>query len=438
MKKLFCLIFIVSLSSLFADSLKDATSLFNKKQYKKAYTKTQMYLKKNPLDIRANTILADCAYYMEDYDDAMAAYDRVLILDPNNIYAKMQESKIFAKIGDKDMSKLELDAILKLNLTDKQRESILKLKESMGYKDAQKQETKKPIRGSVSIGVLYDTNTNGDIGEKNFAIPSYNLTYEGQKEEDDFAIFENLYLNGNMNFNETLGLEATLNVYNRSYFDMHENDTSYLFFSLAPYTDMGSFKVSLPLVLNKIFLGHDSYLDIYGGGIDIKRYIQSTILEFGYRYYKNAYHGKNEDKDSTNQNVYAGMQYLFSKDFLSYVYLRYANNKEKNDLRNDVNYDSYGIDLGINKRFFTSFIARAGFKYKNYNYDDFNKIFENRRDDKIYDYSLGLTYNFLKSSSLSLDVEYIDKKSNQFAYEYDRLLTMLTYMYRFWKHVTGF
>lgn len=438
MKRLFCLFFIFTLTTLFADNLKDAISLYNKKEYKQAYAKVQTYLKKSPSNIRANRLLGDCAYMLGLYDDAMAAYDRVLILDPNNMYSKIQEAKIFAISGYKNMSKLELDAILASGkLTDKQREEALKIRNTIDPKKVTKKE-KKIVNGSISIGLMYDTNTNGDIGDKSFNLPSYNLNYKGSKEEKDFAIFENLYLSADLNMDETLGLLTTLNIYNRNYFDMSKNDLSYLFLNVAPYYESGGFKILLPLVLNKAFLGHNSYVNMYGGGIDIKKYIQNGVFEAGYRYFKNDYYKKNDGRDSNSHNLYAGVQYLFLNDMLAYTYLKYATNREKKDLRTDVNYNSFGIDIGLNKEIVTNFVLRSKFGFKNYDYKDFNKVFLNKRSDKVYSYGLGLTYNFLKSSSLDFDIDYIDRNSNQLISQYDRFISMLSYMYRFWKDISGF
>lgn len=432
MKKIYYLLLVFSFSFTYASSLGALNQLYTQKKYQNAYTQTQAYLKENPLNLKANLLLADSAYMLGDLDEAMAAYDRVLIIDPNNIYAKIQEAKIYAKSGYKDISILETKALLARHLTNEQKREVLKLKNSLENAPASKKSKDQALlKGVVSVGLLHDTNPNSNIGEKSFTIPGLNLNYRGEKQKKDTAHFEQLYLVADKNLHNSIGVFATLNAYNRSYFDMSNNNLSYLFANISPYYKAEEFKIYLPLIFNKVFLEHNSYTNTYGTGIDIKKDIKNGILETGYRYYQNRYYGKNKDKDSSHHSLYAGIKYTLMDDLLAYLYIKYANNQEKKDLRNDVNYNSYGFDIGLNKQILQSLIFRTNFGFKTYSYKDFNKVFLNKRDDKVYNFGLGLTYIINNSSSIEFDINYMDRTSNQFLYEYDRFLTSLNYAYKF-------
>lgn len=431
MKKLLYLFLIFGFNLALANSLENLNQLYAEKEYKTVHKQVQAYLKKNPLSLEANLLLANSAYKLGNLDEAMAAYDRVLILEPNHIYAKIQEAKIYAKSGYKDISLLETDALLAQDLTPKQKEEVLKLKASLGTTQKSDQDKQTLLKGLLSIGLLYDTNTDSSIGEKSFKIPGYNLNYQGQKQEKDFAHFEQLYLTADTAIHNQIGLFATLNAYNRSYFDRSNNNLAYLFANISPYYQAHDFKIFLPLIFNKVFLEHDSYLNTYGTGLELKKSLKNALFEAGYRYYQNRYYGTNRDKNSHHHDVRAGVKYIVLDDVLTYLYLRYAHNREKKDLRTDINYNSYGIDIGAHKEIVKDFTLRTSFGFKNYLYRDFSSAFLNKRDDKVLSANIGLTYRINDDSSIEADINYINRTSNQFLYEYDRILTSLNYSYRF-------
>lgn len=435
MKRLFYILCVVVLNSAFASDitgLADLYDLYNKKEYKQVHKKTKAYLKQNPLSLDGNLLLGNCAYKLGNYDEAMAAYDRVLILEPEHTYAKFQEAKIYIKSKQENMAKLELDALLAKKLTKKQRSNILKLRDSIKNTSPKKAIAKSSdFNGEVGLGLMYDTNPSANIGEKSFVLPAYSIEYNGTKQENDFAHYENLYLQINRDMYKSFGLLASFNAYNKSYFDLDENDFSYLLFNLSPYYNAGDYKIFLPLVFNKVFLDHSSYLNTFGGGITVKKSINKGLVEAGYKYLENRYYGEDQSKDSRYQNIYLGLRYILFDDMLAYMYAKYTHNREKEDLRTDINYNSLGFDIGARKEIFMNLIARAKFSFNSYKYKDINRVFLNKRDDDIYSYSLGLSYNINSASSVDFDVKLLDKRSNQFLYEYDRIMTMLGYRYKF-------
>lgn len=432
MKKLFYLFLFLSLNLAMANGLENLKQLYANQKYQKVHSQATKYLRDNPLNLTANILLANSAYNLGNFDAAMAAYDRVLILDPNNIHAKIQEAKIYASSGYKDIALLEVDALLSQNLTKDEKNEALKLKNSLSA--TQKEDVKRDtalLKGLVNVGLLYDTNPNGDIGEKSFKLPGYNFNYQGKKPKDDFAHFQQLYITADKNIHNQIGVFATLNAYNRTYFDLGHNNLTYLFANIAPYYNLNEYKIFLPLIFNKVFLENDSHLNMYGAGVDLRKSLKNGVLEAGYRYYQNRYYGQDKDKNSHHHSLHVSTKYITFEDVLTHLTLRYAYNKERKDLRTDTNYNSYGIDFGANKKILQDLIFRAGAGFKYYEYRDFNSAFLSKRDDKVYNINLGLTYQITNSSLVEFDINYINKTSNQFVYEYDRILTSLNYSYRF-------
>lgn len=431
MKRIFGLVFIVLIGFSYGNSLDEIVLLYKKKEYKQSYHKAKAYLKKEPASFRANLILGDSAYKIGRYNEALIAYDRILILVPNHVYTKIQQSKVYAHKGYKNISLLELNALLATPLTKKQRNRVLRLKKK--YKSSQlkkRHKNKRAFRLLLGLGVLYDSNPSSEIGDKTFKIPALDMDYKGKDADGDFAHYQNLYFLHDLKLNK-FGLLSKFSLYNKTYFKAKENDSAYLSFGLTPYYTFSGVKVYFPLVFNKSFTEHDSNFNSYGGGVYIQKPMQKVRLEAGYKYLKKEYYGKNKSKDSSYHTLYGKINYKLTKNLSMDGKIQYNKNIEKEDLRTDVNYDIYGLNIGLYQRVFSSLTMSGKFGYKNYRYKDTNRVFLDKRQDNLYSYGVGANYKITKRSSVSVDFYYLDKKSNQFLYEYDKYLVTLGYLYRF-------
>lgn len=430
MKKLLCLAFATFFNTAFANDIAGLNALYNKKNYIQAYQQSQTYLKTRPLSLPGNLIFADSALKLNYLDEAMAAYDRVLMINPNNVHSKIQIANIYAKSGYEELAILELDVLLQQPLSKAQKRKILMLKKRINASKPDSADNK--VQGQLSLGLLYDSNANSDIGEKSIKIPAYNLNYQGSKEQQKFALFQSINIYKDTSLSRSFGLLASFDAYNKNHIDSDsKNDLSYMALELSPHYKFGKSKLLLPLFYNKVFLNYDSYMNIYGAGIGVQKTLNNLLLEVGYRYSKNQFYGKNENKNSSQHNLYIGLRNSLTKSVSTYTYLRYTRAQEEKDLRTDVNYSGFEVNTGINKKLTNSFIARAKLNFSKRYYQDFNSVFLNKRLDKSYTFNLGITEFINKNSNLSLDINYVIKDSNQFLYEYNKFIIPLIYNYRF-------
>lgn len=382
----------------------------------------------------AQLLLANSAYHLGLSDEAMAAYDRVLMISPNNVTAKIQLTKLYMKAKAYRLASLELNPVLEANLSGSQKKEALRLKKQLNDYVAQntKKDGKPFVNVELSLGLLYDSNVNGDIGEETHKIPAYNLSYKGSKEKGKLAHFESISISKDISLSRSAGLFAYVDLYNKNYINHNsKTDLAYAALGLSPYYNLGKFRVSLPLSFNRVFLDYKGYLNNSSAGLDIKRAIDNGLIEGGFLYSQSRFDGINEAKDASNQSLYVGFRYRIFDNIIKFAQLKYAINKEKEDLRTDISYSSYGVNLGLNAMLSKSLIGTFKFSFTNYAYDDENKVFLNKRSDKVYGVGTGLGYSLSKSSYLSLDINYLSKQSNQFVYDYDKFTIPLVYNYRF-------
>ncbi len=436
MKRLLAM--VVPFSLLCASDVQDINNLYIDKNYEQAYLKLKDFLKRNPTSIKANLLLANCAYNLSNYDKAMAAYDRVLILDEGNNYAKIQEAKIYLRNHNTYMAKLELDNLLKSkSLSKKQRQTVENLKNKIfEEKKKVKQLRAKSFRTTFSVGLMYSSNASDASGEKIIDVSGLPITI-GENKEGETSAFTSLNLTYDKSLSEVSGIATSFYGNLSKYKHGHNvgDDLTYLMASISPYYSIEDIKILFPFSYSKVFLDNSSYVDTYSLGLEVLKDIKNGQIDTGYKFSVNKYYGENKEKDSYHYDLYLGLQKILTSDTLGYAYLRYAKNSKKDVSSVDVNvdYSSYGIDLGLNKEIYKKLMAKFGLYYKNYSYKDFNSrpIIESKRKDKIYSYLIGLNYNIDNKSYVDIDLNYVDKKSNQFLYEYDNMILSSSYSYKF-------
>lgn len=437
MKTLFFLISIGVSCSALANDLQDLKRLYTKGEYQQTYDKVSVYLKKHPLDKEAQMLYFRSAYQLGRTDDAMAAYDRVLIIDPQSVSAHIQMANIHLKSKAYDLAELVLNEIDSQKLSTKQKQEIRNLKKRLksnyqtNNKNQANRRPQKVVNIQLSLGLLYDSNVSGDIGEETHILPAYKLDYIGSKKKGKFAHFESITLLKRINTKKPAGGLLYLRAYNKNYLNHDsKNDSSYFAAGLSAYYKWGKFKVSVPISFNHVLVDYKRYLNNYAIGVDVKHSVSNSLVEVGYKHSGTRF-SDNQKKNANNNNLYAGVKYKIFENVVQSIRLKYARSSELEDLRTDINYNNYGISSELNITVTKKLNTHIKFSFDKYYYRDYNKVFLNKREDSVYTLGLGLGYGLSNSSSLHADINYINKQSNQFVYRYDKFLIPITYHYRF-------
>lgn len=419
----------VSLKASYGDIVQE----YKNKNYQGTINKAQELLRQTPEHIQANLLLGNAAYMLKDYHKAMSAYDRVLILDPDHIQARLQVAQIYSLTSNYELLRIELNLLQTLPLSKEQQKIVENLRAKTPTKKSSKASKHKNFQGVVSVGLTYDSNIGNDMGNKPFLVPALDLTLRGTKEESGIAHFENIYLYGDIKSksNEHLGAEGSFNLYNKDYFKNRykSNDLTYVSIKAGPTYTTSSYKLALPLKLEKVLLDYSSYMNTYGIGLDLYRLFEWGLITTGVEYNLHRY-SKDKGKDSQEGRLYLGAKKI-EKEYKLSAILDFSTVKEKRDLRSDISYDRYGISLDFSKELQTDIYGRLSFNAHRYNYTDFNTKFLNKREDTLFRYGVGVDYLFSANSSISASIDYLDKSSNQAIYEHDKLTLSLYYAYMF-------
>ena len=92
-----------------AQAQESIESLFEQEDYERACQLVEELYKSNPYSVQANLYHGKCAYYRNDIDSAMAAYDRAEILDEEDADVHKHLGDLYAHIGNIEIANSEYD-----------------------------------------------------------------------------------------------------------------------------------------------------------------------------------------------------------------------------------------------------------------------------------------------------------------------------------------
>lgn len=400
-------------------SYKDAMQSYNAKDFAKAYPIFEELSLKSPDNAELNFFLGRSALELKRYDEALTAFDRVLMLNPSHTRTHMELARLYYETGQLEFSQGELDLVLKENIPQNIRDV------ANAFKTRISQQMKRhTFGGAFIVGLGYDTNANNDIGRKEFVIPLFNMAIEGNEKVDDTNLFGTFVLNHSYDFGERKGwaLDSSLVAYTKLYNEYNQNDISLFSLSVAPSWSENSYKLSFPLTYDRIYLDNNGYLYNLSSGIKAT-YMLSSISMLGGGYsYKRSYYDEDKTQDSKSHTINATYKRAFGEDpILLSLNTSYTKTSDIYSGRTDV--ESHGWEAGVEiaKSFKNGIRTSLGYIKRETNYDVFDTLFQSKRFDSRDEYELSMGYSLSKTIMINATLGYVKNSSNHEPYDYDKI-----------------
>ncbi|MFV0564083.1 tetratricopeptide repeat protein [Malaciobacter mytili] len=405
-----------------------ASSQYKLGNYISAYEKFNKLFLKYSDNVDINFYLGMSALKLKLYDDASAAFERVLIKKPDFHRARLEYARVLLILGFKEEAKKEFLEVLKYPIPQNVRKNIQEY-----IKLAQNNKELNSTFITLGFGFLYDSNINSGVIQDTFNLPGFNNLEVSMDKAKSSLSYTSLFQINHLH-SISKDLPFTLKHSGTFFYKNQVEDDKYNFtyFSYRPtlfYNDnKTNSEYSLEFGFDKILTGDKADFDTYLITPKYKKLINkdtifsiySSFQEFHYK------HKIDREKNYSKKLIGANIKY---KDF-TYEYIIDKDHKDLGQ-RSDIDKNSYTHLFYYSYDIQSTLVLNLKFQHKQIEYKEKDLFFNNVRKDYNNQFYIGLTKIIDKKDFLTLSYTKTKNNSNQEAYEYKRDAVYLNYIWRF-------
>ncbi len=399
-----------------------AYKVFKDKNYELAY---KLYYKLFLNDLDNSTInfyLGRSAFELRQYDNALMAYERIMIKEPTT-RVKLEIARCHFMQGSYYKSKQIFESIQK----DKHPKGVAKNIDNY-LKRIDKKIANNTFGGMFIIGAHYDSNINNRATSDNFYIPLY--------ENIDGGIFENstedvssashqeiLIFNHKYKLNYKTRIKNDLMFFNKDVTKYDNKDVKFISYVPAlSYKHSNNLSIDYGFFIDRLWYGSDIYLDSYGilPKATYKYSKDLTINSFLKYQVKTNKLVENKLKDSKYlQFNLSANQAISSLSTFTPALVIEQERKDEGNLTN-VDYNLVGLDLSLNYKYSQQINIIPKISYKNKKYKDIDPFYLVKQKNDEYTYSLTGIYMFNLGWVAQGIINYSDIDSNIISSKYEK------------------
>jgi len=194
---------------------------------------------------------------------------------------------------------------------------------------------------------------------------------------------------------------------------------------MAPTWSEDSYRLSFPVVYDRIFLDKKGYLYNLSSGIKGTYMLDATSAIDGGYIYKRGYYDNDESQDSAGNTLLASYKKAFGANpIMISVNSSYTSTSALNRGRTDIESNGYSYGLEIAKKFTNGIRTSIGYTRSSTDYDMIDALFGTKRSDSRNEYELGLGYGISNNLILNTSFSYAKNNSNHDPFNYDKVTAL--------------
>lgn len=403
-----------------------ALAFYKQKNYQAAYQAFLQLVSTDYGNVNYNYYLGRSAFFVKDYHESIAAYERILISYPYNQRAKLELGRLYYEQGDFVQSRRYLTEVLDSNAPQTVKNNIRVYLARMNAVDNQPHNT---VRGTLLGSVFYDSNLNYSPQSDNFQLPSGTLNFPsdiGAWGSEQMLVLNHRYDNPKK-FGFAIKNDITL--YNR--WLPNHTDYNILYGSYMPALSWHKhgWTTDAALYLDDMSYGKNPYMMSYGIAPSISYMPNLTQNISAQLKFINKDYQQSVYKDRNAQFTQLAVLYQKREGALWSWYgqgLYEMEQKQRTSTSVNVDYQAITARLGVNYMFVKNLnLGLAGeYQQKSYSENDFwlkslSGLSKHQVDNKMTLTAM-VTKNFQKTLSAQLKLSLMKNNSSIKIYEYQK------------------
>jgi len=407
----------------------EAKKFYASKEYTRSYAiLSTLYLEALD-DPKLNFYLGRSAYEVGELSAAIAAFERVMMLEPDNVYnrvelARAQQSAGLSSEAEEGFAKVVQYPGLPQNVRDQVEYYLSAIA---------KQRQRSFFSATARAGFLYDSNVNFGSSDDIYILPAYGV-FPAAHSVSDTAHEETLRVTHLYDIGESKGamIRNQLGLYNRRYSDEHGYDLTVFSYNPAMIYSNERSLYELVAGVDRVLLGGNNYYMQYS--LQPKwmySYSSSLRQTVAFKIGRKNYTETANALDSRNIQMQAGLEYYFTPANSLRGELFSSRQIKNSGNRVDVNYNETGANFLYTNQLLPMSILQANMGVKRRDYDDYSTLFQSNRTDKTVYGSINLIQRLTKAVSLEFLGNYNHTDSTISIYHFDKYTLGLSLSTRF-------
>ncbi|HSH97517.1 MAG: tetratricopeptide repeat protein [Methylophilaceae bacterium] len=397
-----------------------AAELLKARDYKGAYALLEPLESEKAGNVDYDYLFGVSAVETGEATRAIFAFERVLAVQPNNADARAMLARAYFLAGEPENAKAEFKNIQ----SDKLDPAISKLVKANILAIDKATGQASTFAAYIDLGLGYDTNINSATSNGSVVIGGIPLTLSNSSIEKGSAYGA---LSGGVSFKAPVakdftvfgGLQASTRTnWTDGTFDPSYTDVS-LGASYKKYID--TFTASINR--NDFNVNSNKFLESTGATAQWQREIDDANQVSVFGQYANLSYSGQSLRDAHRKVAGAGWGHAFSGDKAPVIFLSaYGGQEQATNSAFDylASTNLYGVRAGGQFAVNYKTVAYATSSYENRTYDGIDPAFLTERNDKQYDFSVGVRYTPFPGLTVKPQFSYLNNDSNISLFGYER------------------
>jgi len=395
-----------------------ATDAYKAKDFKTSYSLFSKLYITNLSDANLNFMLGVSAYEIGNYNIALAAFERVEMLEPANLRNKLEKARTFYMLKMYENAELSFKEVLSNPLIPQNVRENIEIYLSRMIKEQKKSFT----YVTLNINTIYDSNVNyAPIDD------TYNIgitRYATAKEKSDGAVETSVGVTNIYDVGEANGfaLKNRAFVYIKRHFQRDEYDINYFSYMPSLLYKYTKYTFEMAGGVDAMTLGDKSYLQTLSLMPRFEYEHSQTLRSLThFRYQVKEF--KQESQKDLNANHYEisyGLQSILTPRSYIQANITGVQEKKKRGTRVDVDYEEYKFDVAYANQITPTYGAELYSQIRKREYNDYSGLFNSKRDDLAKSVGVGLSVRMFEDLLLRFNARYDRVDSNQDVFSYEK------------------
>jgi len=392
---------------------------YKSKNFQKAYNIFSSLFLSKLSDKKLNFYLGLSAYEIANYEMALAAFERVQILDPKNIRNQLEIARTYFKLKMYKNAELLFKEILNNpNLPENVQKNIELYMAKI--KSVQK---KSFSTVNIAIDYIYDSNVNyGSIADSyNSSLGTLNTTDKiSDNAKQIYTDFTNIYDIGEKN---SYAIKNKFSFFQKDYKEQNSYDIQYVSYTPSIINSDDKRYMELELNFDKLKLDKLDYLNTLAITPKFNYSHNSTYkslvsLKFMRKYFSQS---AQTNLNADHYQASYGVQSILSKN--SYALVSFIGTKEEPSRAGTSpsiysKYEDYKLNINYGKQFTKKYSMQLSTAINDRKYKEYSTILLSTRRDTGINTNLSISTILDNNFVLNTKLSYTKNLSNQAIYEY--------------------